>query len=402
MSKTSEIHVIGGGIGGLAAAAYLARAGRRVRVYERSSALGGRARSARAGECLLNLGPHALYAKGAAAEVLDELGVAYRGGMPRGKGAYALRGGRAHTMPAGLVSLLSTGLLSLADKLALARVLTALPKLDPARHRGTSLRAWVEDAAAAPEVRAFLYALARLATYANAPDRVDAGAAIAQMQRALGGVLYLDGGWQTLVDGLRDAALAAGAEIATRARIGSLAELEGPVVLATPPAEAGRLLGRTWDLVPVHAACLDVALSALPVPHAQFALGMDAPTYFSVHSQHAKLGPGGAAVLHVAKYLAPEAQPDPAGDRAQLEAVLDLVQPGWRALVREQRSLPRMIVSHALVTSAGRPAGECQGVHLVGDWVGPEGMLADAALASARSAARALLTAADDGEQRAA
>lgn len=410
MTTTSDIHVIGGGIGGLAAAAYLARAGRRVRVYERARALGGRARSTRAGDFTLNFGPHALYARGAGRDVLAELGVSCQGGTPAGAGSYAIRAGRAHTMPAGLVSLMTTGLFSLGDKLAVARVLSALPRLDPEPYRGKPLRAWVEASARSREVREFLYAMARVATYANAPDLADAGAAIEQIQRALGGVVYLHGGWQTLVDGLRDAALAAGAEIATGVRIDSLDQLHGPIVLATPPAVAGRLLGRSWDLVPVSAACLDLALSALPAPHARFALGIDAPTYFSVHSCHAKLAPEGGAVIHVAKYLEPDAPNDPVADRAQLEAVLDLMQPGWRALVVEQQYLPHMVVSHALVTSAGRPHGVCDGacdgirdgVYLVGDWVGPEGMLADAALASARAAARGILADGASRERRAA
>jgi hypothetical protein len=44
---------------------------------------------------------------------------------------------------------------------------------------------------------------------------------------------------------------------------------------------------------------------------------------------------------------------------------------------------------------AGRPATQVPGVanlFLVGDWIGPEGFLADASLASARSVAQQVLT----------
>src|ERR1043166_9028377 len=45
--------------------------------------------------------------------------------------------------------------------------------------------------------------LARVATFTNDPRRQSAGAVIDQLQLALkGNVLYLDGGWQTIVDGL--------------------------------------------------------------------------------------------------------------------------------------------------------------------------------------------------------
>ncbi len=64
-----------------------------------------------------------------------------------------------------------------------------------------------------------LGALFRLSTYCDDPERMSAGAALQQLKLALAGnVWYLDGGWQTLVDGLRDRAAASGAEFRTRAR----------------------------------------------------------------------------------------------------------------------------------------------------------------------------------------
>jgi phytoene dehydrogenase-like protein len=58
-----------------------------------------------------------------------------------------------------------------------------------------------------------------------------------------------------------------------------------------------------------------------------------------------------------------------------------------------------MTVSHALVTAAqdgtgGRPGPEVPGIpglFVAGDWVGPSGILADAALASAEAAARMIV-----------
>jgi pyruvate/2-oxoglutarate dehydrogenase complex dihydrolipoamide dehydrogenase (E3) component len=53
-----------------------------------------------------------------------------------------------------------------------------------------------------------------------------------------------------------------------------------------------------------------------------------------------------------------------------------------------------MIVSNALVTpSTKRPDAvtSIRGLYLAGDWVGGEGLLSDAALTSARAAAKAIL-----------
>jgi hypothetical protein len=107
------------------------------------------------------------------------------------------------------------------------------------------------------------------------------------------------------------------------------------------------------------------------------------------------VAPPGAALVSAMKYLSPLEQPDPARDEAELEVWLDRLQPGWRDAMVERRWLPAMVVSHALVTAsggglAGRPGPvvpDAPGVVVVGDWVGAEGMLLDASIASAERAA---------------
>ncbi len=146
------------------------------------------------------------------------------------------------------------------------------------------------------------------------------------------------------------------------------------------------------------AACLDVALSRLPEPGRLFALGIDRPVYFSVHSAAARLAPRDAAVIHVMKYLSQPADNSGIVER-ELELLLDRLQPGWRELVVQRRFLPSLTVAHRTVTAesgglGGRPGPELpgvEGVYLAGDWVGPVGMLADASFASGRSAAERIL-----------
>jgi phytoene dehydrogenase-like protein len=145
----------------------------------------------------------------------------------------------------------------------------------------------------------------------------------------------------------------------------------------------------------VKAACLDVALKTLPAPNATFALGVDGPLYFSVHSAAAKLGPAGGAMIHAAKYLGSDAAPDAPSVERELESLFDLIQPGWRELVIERRFLPHVTVTHALVAAKQERPGPAvpgvEGLFVAGDWVGPEGQLADAAVASAKLAAELAL-----------
>ena len=90
------------------------------------------------------------------------------------------------------------------------------------------------------------------------------------------------------------------------------------------------------------------------------------------------------------KYLEPAIATDPSSDERELEELLTLVQPGWKERTTARRFLPRLVSTNALVeASTLRPEVDATGIEgafIAGDWVGPEGMLLDAALASAREA----------------
>jgi len=109
-TDSPHVVVVGGGLGGLTAAALLGRAGLRVTVCERTGTLGGRAATHVRDQFHLNLGAHALYLGVAAARELGGLGVPFPGGAP--PSGWGMRGDRLHTLPTGAVSLLSTGLYS--------------------------------------------------------------------------------------------------------------------------------------------------------------------------------------------------------------------------------------------------------------------------------------------------
>jgi phytoene dehydrogenase-like protein len=237
-------------------------------------------------------------------------------------------------------------------------------------------------------------------------------------------VHYIDGGWQVLLDGLRTAAERAGVRIVSdthveavelggaraqgvRLRAGSL-EQASAVVLATGPRDAAELVNggahtamrRVVDsLVSGRVACLDVALSRLPFPDHPVVQDLDGPRFMTAQSLYSRVAPEGGALVYTFKQLDPRRPPDPREDERDLEDLLDAAQPGWRdALVRRQY-LPRIEAVGALPTAssggfAGRPDTEVPGVdnlYLAGDWVGPEGFLVDASMASARRAAELVL-----------
>jgi phytoene dehydrogenase-like protein len=413
-----DVAVIGGGLAGLAAAGLLARRGLDVVVLERATELGGRAATHVENGFYFNEGAHALYVGGAAGRVLDRLGVQWSGKRPPLAGLAVLED-RAYALPSTLGSLLTTGLLGWPSKLQGAKLFARLGGIDTAALAGVTWRAWSERHVPDAAMRATLDAFVRVSTYASAPS-MSAGAVIDQLRLAQRlGVAYVDGGWATLVQSAATIAVEAGARLHTSAHV-DCATVDRrewivstrtnrrlrcrAIILATGPAAARSIVSSdvlaTWGAraIPVRAACLDVALRRLPDERATFALGVDRPLYLSVHSKTARLAPEGAALVSVMKYLPPGEAPEGKRDEVELGQWLDLLQPGWRNVLLRRRWLPAMVVSHALVTAEdgglpGRPGPrvpDAPGVFVAGDWVGPEGMLLDASLASAERAADAL------------
>lgn len=419
----TDVVIVGGGLAGLTAASYLARAGKTVTLLEQSSRLGGRAASQQYEGFWFNRGIHALYTGGAASEVLEDLGIRYPHGKPGP--TFVLEHRKLHAFPADPITLVRSRLLGTRDKLELLRVLVGLGRADPRQLAGISVKDWIASAARRPRVRRLLTAVARPFVYSPALDLVSAEVFVAKLQRALRHpVHYVDGGWQTLVEALRGAAVDAGARLlpgtaveavehhaghahGVRLRSGELISAHA-VVVATSPGAAVRLLDegsaaglrRAVDRrMAVRVACLDVALRRLPNRRHPVVFDAEQARLLSAQSLYAQVAPAGAAMVAAFKQLDPRCDGDPAADERDLEDMLDTVQPGWRDVLVKRIYLPRIKAVGMLPLArdggfGGRPgpgAAGIDGLYLAGDWIGDEGFLVDASLASARRAAWLIL-----------
>ncbi|HYX55018.1 MAG TPA: FAD-dependent oxidoreductase [Nitrososphaeraceae archaeon] len=412
-----DVIIIGGGLAGLTTAALLARAGKAVTLFEHSSReIGGRARTAVIEGFYFNQGPHALYLTDANDSILKEIGITYTGGIPAGKG-YLISGGKKREIAGDYSSWLS-------GKNDWSQFFISPTKIDFSQLESVTEQEWLDKNIHDINDAEIIKTIFRLNTYANDPEIQSIGPVLHQIYvGSQAGVMYLDGGWQTLVDGLLTVAKNSNARIVMGKKAIRVKRTDSSgwqvllsdktqvsakvVVIAAGPMDAYSLfddkerpevLSRAAkEAKPVRLVCLDVALSSLPDKDALFALGVDRPLYFSVHSTYAKLAPEGGALIHVAKYLGTSIEPKPREDQPELEEFLDFLQPGWRQVLVKKRPLPNMVVSNALVTAAtgglaGRPDVKiADNLYIVGDWVGKEGLLSNASVASAKHAAQLIL-----------
>jgi phytoene dehydrogenase-like protein len=421
-TNRADVVIVGGGLAGLTAACYLARAGVGVTLFEKSAGLGGRATSQAQDGYTFNRGIHALYTGGAGSEVLRELGIAYRGHSP--KDLYVLRQGKLSIAPVSTLTLLRTNALSFADKLELMAIFARIPKLKPEALREMSVQEWLERNTRRARVREMMAANARTFVYSSALELVSAEVFIKKAQISLKNpVLYIDGGWHVLVDGLRAAAERAGARIVSGARVEAVEQEDGriggvrlrdgervpasAVIIATSPRDAVKLVDEgTYQplremveaLIPARVACLDVALSRLPDSRYPVVQDLEGPRFLSTQSVYAQIAPQGGALVHAFKQLDPLHLGDPREDERDLEQLLDTVQPGWRDVLVKRVYLPHIEAIGMLPTAqsggyAGRPGPRVPGLsnlYLVGDWIG-EGFLSDPCFSSARQVARMVL-----------
>lgn len=407
-----DVAVVGGGLAGLVAAVTAAETGKRVVLLE-AHGLGGRASTDAQHGFRFNRGPRALYS-GHGRAVLERLGMRPTGGPPALGGAMAVRRGELHRLPVGAGALVTTSLLGVRAKASFGAFYARLGKADLGELAGITQSAWLDELDMHPDARELAEALGRLSSYAHGPSLVSADVMASQMS-IKGGVTYLDQGWSQIVEFLRDVAIRRGVELRD-AQVSSIeagassvkvsgsepgfAVVAACVVLAagTPSASASLLpaMPDAWQrLAPeITAACLDLGLNR-PAAH-PFVHGIDTPVYLSTHCPPADLAPEGGAVVHVMRYLLPGEEPVSKDMRAELTAHAAMAGITEDS-VDASRYLRRMVVAGAFPTPesggiAGRPGIASTGtdrVLVAGDWIGPDGFLADAAIASGHAAGRA-------------
>jgi hypothetical protein len=369
-----HVNIVGGGITGLIAAITAAEQGATATLYERASALGGRARTAPP-PYRTNLGPHALYADGPLWRWLKA-----RALLPPTRPAQLRKArfhyrGRCRTAPP-------------------RPFMSAVRLSFKAAPEDVDYRTWaaghgVRDLDACCHTAGFY-------TFDADPGRLSARFVNERQARLVRppspSRFVAPGGWSALVERLEARARELGVEIRLGERVQALPA--PPVIVATELRHASELLGETLEAPRPRAALLDVALTARRGDPGSV-LDLDGGAFVEVYTAFDRaLAPEGQALIqaHVGLRDGEEA----AAGVARIEAVLDACFEDWRAREtwRAQRASDGRSGAVELpgLTWRERPRiDRGGGVFLAGDAVAAPGLLAEVACASAVEAARAAM-----------
>lgn len=374
-----NVTIVGGGFAGLVAAITCAEGGARVHLLEAHQTLGGRAR-ATAGPYVAHDGPHVLYCDGPWWRWLAERDLI---GPVAGVGLSALAGFRFR----------HGGRLRRTPPLPLMRVVARRGRVAPA---DADFRTWIA-ADFGDEAATAASNLMGVAAFDADPGRLSAQFVWERLLRVFAPrppARYVVGGWTGLIDRIAAHARTTGVKIETGTRVTDLPD--GPVIVATSPDAAARLLGTA--LAPVesgHTLLMDLAVRA-DRRDAFVVSDLDEAGWLERYTlPDPSLAPRGESLIQAQLAVRAGESRDSAVTR--MHALLDLALPDWQARVTWQRQGVARGRTGALdlpgQTWRDRPAiDRGDGVFLAGDWVAAPGLLSEVSFHSGVTAARAAIT----------
>jgi len=202
-----DVVIVGAGVAGLGCGALLSNKGLRVLVLEASSRLGGRANSiSYEGGYTVDWGIHTLRAgdAGVGAKLFQQLNIPIEI-LPLGEGRL-YQEGAWYPLPTSVSALMSTPLLSDADRVEVGTLFGDIMSATPETLFSTSVSTWLDAHEASPAIRRIFELYAGLilivpdVTVASMGEMLDIMHTILRSGKAAG---YPKGGWKVLFDALR-------------------------------------------------------------------------------------------------------------------------------------------------------------------------------------------------------
>ncbi|MBB5173007.1 phytoene desaturase family protein [Texcoconibacillus texcoconensis] len=423
----TDVAIIGGGLAGLTAGAYLAAHGKSVTLIERGQ-LGGRAMSMTMKGFNFNFGAHAIYGRDksylADLEKVLNLSISWAD-FSQTKAKYDL-GNDMTDIPASIGGLMQTKLLKGMDKVRfayhVANTMFGFEKGDP----NVSIAKWLEQKNVSPGVRKMMLNLASSNFFTGEPEKIPSDVFFQYYRRLFKTnvpVSYIQGGWQTLIDEFVRKIEENGGDIHTKVKakqiemsdkqIKKIYTNKGEItadqfVFAVPPNELMKLFSDTdvetliepySKVEPTYVMFYDLGLDKRIESPYTYIFDKEKQMFITDISYYdQQSAPDGGQLLQAVAYLTEQEAGDSEAfeqKKRDVESFYDKHFPGWRDHLVIPRVSKKATVQALKWTmeQRGLPThfAELTNGYFVGDWCQGTGQLSELSFSSATNVAETIL-----------
>lgn len=422
-----DVVIVGGGLAGLSAGAYLSSKGKKVAVLERGQ-LGGRAVTLKLKGFNFNFGAHAIYARDSSMLRTFEkelgLNINWQDFNPN-KAKYDI-GDDLTSVPANVQGLFQTKLLKGLDKVLFTfEILKTMLKMEKG-HPHMSIQKWMEKKHVNEEVQEMMLTLASSNFFTREPEKIPSDVFFTYYSRLFmtnKPVAYIGGGWQSLISEFVRVIEANNGTIMTKTKVESFrveddrvvgvvtpeAELTADeFISAIPPKEMVKVFAETKlehavaqyaGYEPTVVVVYDIGLKErIDVPYSYIYDKQNNIFITDISYYDHTCVPEGGQLLQATAYLRQSevGNKEVVEQRKQeIENMYDKHFPGWREQLVVPRVSARAVVQEIKWTMNQKPMPtslpDYRNLFFAGDWCEGQGQLSELSFSSAMQVSKLIL-----------
>jgi len=422
-----DIVIVGGGLAGLSAAAYLSHKGKKVAVLERG-VLGGRAVTLPIKGFHFNFGAHAIYGRDTSMlrTFEKELGLSIQWqDFSPSKAKYDM-GDEVTDVPANILGLFRTKVMGGLDKVSFTfNILKTMLKLESG-HPHLSIEKWLEQKNTPDDVREMMLTLASSNFFTKEPEKIPSDVFFRYYSRLFltnKPVAYIGGGWQALINEFVRVIENNNGAIHTKTKIVGVTHENDRItgvhteedsftadkfILCIPPKELEKIMTGTkveglvkhyaqYD--PTYVMVYDIGLKKrIESPYTYIYDKQNNMFITDISYYDTSCTPEGGQLLQATAYLR---QADMGNKeileeyKAKIEQMYDKHFPGWREELVVPRVSQRAVVQEIKWNMHQQPMPvffpEYRNLYFAGDWCQGQGQLSELSFSSSLTVCDMLL-----------
>ncbi len=382
-----DVIVIGGGLAGLGTGALLAHGGLRVLLLERRPILGGRALVVKQQGFTLNYGLHYIVGGKSSPHyrILERIGKLNAAPLApvNAKKLHRMRAGKLHITPTATLDMLTTGLLTPAGKIGLARAALAIMTANIESLWNVPIGKWLDGVTNETSLRNFFLDLCGPLTFEPVPQEISAAHFILAVRPFLMPkapiAYYPVGGWIGMFEAFKARIEKAGGEVRFKAQAEKLAVEEGriagvsvegvllrskAVVAAIPPGELTELLKETpiaelsaerlKNIRPTMGVAVDLGVMGLQNDKVATIELPELNATLGIHNLfEPSLAPEGGHLFQFLRFMTAEQMQDSADVERSESMIVELLETIWPG-IREKIVLRRTLIRPVLTSASHR------------------------------------------------